>query len=46
MAVIYHLAKRGEREEAGATGPYRAGSLAEAGVIHGSRDDAQRRGTE
>ena len=41
MALIYHLARRSEWEEAEATGPYRAGSLAQEGFIHCSRDEEQ-----
>ena len=41
MAIIYHLARRSEWEEAGTSGPYRAGSLAEEGFIHCSRDEEQ-----
>ena len=41
MALIYHLAKRSEWEEAGSDGPYSAGSLAEEGFIHCSRDEEQ-----
>ena len=41
MALIYHLARRSEWEEAGATGPYRAASLAQEGFIHCSRDEEQ-----
>ena len=41
MALIYHLARRSEWEEAGSTGPYRAGSLDQEGFIHASRDEEQ-----
>ena len=41
MAIIYHLARRSEWEEAGDTGPYSAGSLAQEGFIHCSRDEEQ-----
>ena len=41
MAIIYHLARRGEWEEARATGPYRASSLAEEGFIHCSANEEQ-----
>ena len=41
MAIIYHLATRSDWEEAGASGPYRAPSLAQEGFIHCSRDEEQ-----
>ncbi len=41
MALIYHLAKRSDWEEARVTGPYRAASLAQEGFIHCSRDEEQ-----
>ena len=41
MALIYHLARRSEWEEAGTTGRYRAGSLDQEGFIHCSRDEEQ-----
>ena len=41
MAIIYHLARRSEWEEAGDTGPYRAGSLAQEGFIHCSANEEQ-----
>jgi uncharacterized protein (DUF952 family) len=41
MALVYHLARRSEWEMAGATGPYRAASLAQEGFIHCSGDEEQ-----
>ena len=41
MALIYHLARRREWEDAGASGPYRAASLAQEGFIHCSMDEDQ-----
>ena len=41
MALIYHLARGSEWEEAEVTGPYRAASLAQEGFIHCSTDEDQ-----
>ena len=41
MALIYHLARRSEWDEAGDSGPYCASSLAQEGFIHCSGDEEQ-----